>query len=58
MDSRPPIISPQLPPLPASGNPFAFQAAQASLFAPLVAVGIGIVVNVGVGMWAVRLLRW
>jgi len=50
MDTLPPIISP--PPLPPSKpvrKPFAFQAAQASLLAPLTAIGIGILVNVGMG---------
>lgn len=57
MNSQPPIISPQPPPLPASGKPFAFQAAQASLFAPLVAVGIGIVVNIGTGSQAAPVVK-
>jgi hypothetical protein len=43
----PPILSPQPPPLPSVKKPFAFQAAQASLLAPAIAFGIGIVVNVG-----------
>jgi hypothetical protein len=45
----PPIISPQPPPLPPSKKPFAFQAAQASLLAPVVAIGMGILVNIGLG---------
>ena len=48
MNAVPPIISQQPPPLP-SKKPFAFQAAQASLLAPAIAFGIGIVVNVGMG---------
>ena len=47
MNAVPPIISQQPPPLPPSKKPFAFQAAQASLLAPAIAFGIGIVVNVG-----------
>jgi ABC-type molybdate transport system permease subunit len=43
----PPIFSP--PPLPPAKKPFAAQAAQASLLAPAIAFGIGIVVNVGLG---------
>ena|ERR1035441_4906562 len=45
----PPIISPNPPPLPPTKKPFAFQAAQASILAPLISIGIGIVVNVGLG---------
>ncbi len=40
-------MPPQLPRLPSTSRPFAFQAAQASLLAPLIAVGVSIVVNVG-----------
>ncbi len=47
MNTVPPIISRQPPPLPPSKKPFAFQAAQASLIAPAIAFGIGILVNVG-----------
>jgi ABC-type molybdate transport system permease subunit len=47
MNSPPPVIPPQPPPLPSTRKPFAFQAAQASLLAPLTAVGVSIVVNVG-----------
>ena len=43
----PPVIPPQPPRLPSTVKPFAFQAAQASLLAPLTAVGVSIVVNVG-----------
>jgi hypothetical protein len=43
----PPILSP--PPLPPAKKPFAVQAAQASLLAPAIAFGIGMVVNVGLG---------
>jgi hypothetical protein len=49
MNAVPPIISLQPPPLPPPKKPFAFQAAQASLLAPAIAFGIGIVVNVGLG---------
>lgn len=45
----PPIITSQPPPLPPAKKPFAFQAAQASLLAPAIAFGIGIIVNVGIG---------
>lgn len=45
----PPIISPNLPPLSPTKKPFAFQAAHASVLAPLTSIGIGIVVNVGLG---------
>jgi len=47
MDSVPPIIPVKPPPLPSSKKPFAVQAAQASLLAPLTAFGLGIIVNVG-----------
>jgi hypothetical protein len=57
MNSQPPIISPKPPPLPVSGKPFAFQAAQASLFAPLVAIGMSMVVNVGMGNQAAPLVK-
>jgi hypothetical protein len=50
---KPPIlppITPQQPSaLPLAKKPFAFQAAQASLLAPAIAFGLGIVVNVGMG---------
>ena len=49
MNAVPPIISQRQPPLPSPKKPFAFQAAQASLLAPAIAFGIGIVVNVGLG---------
>ena len=53
METRPPIlpaIAPQQrPALPPAKKPFAFQAAQASLLAPAIAFGLGIVVNVGMG---------
>ena len=49
MNAVPPIISQQPPPLPLVKKPFAFQAAQASLLAPAIAFGLGIVVNVGMG---------
>jgi hypothetical protein len=45
----PPIISLNPPPLPPAKKPFAFQAAQASVLAPLISIGIGIIVNVGLG---------
>jgi hypothetical protein len=45
----PPIISPNLPPLPPTKKPFAFQAAQASVLAPLISIGLGIAVNLGLG---------
>ena len=49
MNAVPPIISQQpSPPLPPVKKPFAFQAAQASLLAPAIAFGLGIVVNVGI----------
>lgn len=58
MNSLPPVISPQPPPLPAaSKKPFAAQAAQASLLAPLVAVGMSIVVNAGLGNQATPLVK-
>jgi ABC-type molybdate transport system permease subunit len=44
----PPVIS-QPPRLLPTKKPFAFQAAQASLMCPLMAVGVSIVVNVGLG---------
>lgn len=53
----PPIISPQPPPLPNAKKPFAFQAAQASLLAPLTAVGVSIVVNAGMGNQASPLVK-
>lgn len=49
MNTEPPIISQQPPPLPSAKKPFAFQAAQASLLAPAIAFGLGIVVNIGMG---------
>jgi len=52
----PPVIS-QPPPLPPGKKPFAFQAAQASLFAPLVAIGLSMVANVGMGSQATPLAR-
>jgi ABC-type molybdate transport system permease subunit len=52
----PPVI-PQPPPLPLAKKPFAFQAAQASLLAPLFSVGVGVVVNVGMGNQATPLAK-
>lgn len=46
--ATPPIIQP--PPLPPAKKPFAAQAAQASLLAPIVAVAVAIFVNVGIGV--------
>jgi hypothetical protein len=57
MNSLPPVIPPQPPPLPSSKKPFAAQAAQASLLAPLTAVGVSIVVNVGIGNQASPLAK-
>ena len=58
MDSVPPIIPVKPPPLPSSHQkPFAAQAAQASLLAPLTAVGVSIVVNVGMGNQASPLVK-
>jgi hypothetical protein len=47
MNTVPPIIPQQPPPLPSAKKTFVFQAAQASLLAPAIALGLGIVVNVG-----------
>jgi tetratricopeptide (TPR) repeat protein len=44
-----PVTSTQPPPLPPARKPFAFQAAQASLLASLLAIGVSIVVNGGFG---------
>lgn len=44
---EPPIISSKPPPLPLAKKPFAAQAAQASFLAPIIAFGIGILVNIG-----------
>lgn len=52
----PPII-PQPPTIPPGEKPFAFQAAQASLLAPLASIGVGFVVNVGMGTQAAPLAR-
>jgi hypothetical protein len=46
--NAPPVIS-QPPLLPTAKKPFALQAAQASVLSPLIAVGVSIVVNVGMG---------
>jgi len=43
----PPILSPQPPPLPSAKKPFAFQAAQASLFAPIICIVATIFINGG-----------
>lgn len=53
----PPVIPPPPPPLPSSKKPFAAQAAQASLLAPLAAVGVSIVVNAGMGNQATPLVK-
>ncbi len=45
----PPVIPSQPAPLTTTRKPFAFQAAQASLLAPLIAFGVNIVVNAGSG---------
>ncbi len=45
----PPAIPSQPAPLTTTKTPFAFQAAQASLLAPLIAFGMNMVVNVGMG---------
>ena len=47
MDAPPLIISPTPPPLPSAKKPFAFQAAQASLLAPVFSIGVSIFVNGG-----------
>jgi hypothetical protein len=57
MNSLPPIIPSPPPLLPTAKKPFAFQAAQASLLAPLTAVGVSIVVNVGMGNQATPLAK-
>ena len=46
--NTPPII--QRPPLPPAKRPFAAQAAQVSLLAPIAAIVVGVVVNVGIGV--------
>lgn len=53
----PPVIPSPPPPLPSTRKPFAFQAAQASLLAPLTAVGVSIVVNAGMGNQATPLVK-
>src|ERR1035437_6699310 len=45
----PPTPSPNIPPLPPTKKPFAFQAAQASVLAPLISIGLGVTMNVGLG---------
>ena len=47
MNTVPPILSPQPPPLPSAKKPFAFQAAQASLFAPVICIVGSILINNG-----------
>lgn len=54
--NAPPII-PQSSRLPPSKKPFAFQAAQASLLAPLVTIGLSIIANVGMSNQATPLAR-
>jgi len=52
MEIPPPVLPPiaQKPaPLPLAKRPFAFQAALASVLAPAIAFGLGIVVNIGMG---------
>lgn len=53
----PPVIPPQPPPLLSSQKPFAAQAAQASLLAPLVAAAVSIVANAGMGNQASPLVK-
>lgn len=52
----PPIIT-QPPTIPPGKKPFAFQAAQTSLLAPLASIGVGFIVNVGMGNQTTPLAR-
>lgn len=45
----PPVIPAQPPPLPPSKRPFAFQAAKTSWLAPILAVGVSVVINGALG---------
>ena len=43
----PPIISQKPPPLPPAKKPFAYQAAQASLLAPVISIVTSVIINGG-----------